>query len=116
MARMAATQSGARTALPWRRRLPPLTTSTSRSSSRTGAVRMEMSREGSPPVRARLGLFDAVSIIVGIVIGSTIYKSPQIIMANVASPAWGLGAWALGGVLSLVGALCYAELASTYPH
>jgi amino acid transporter len=67
-------------------------------------------------VGARLGLWDAVSIIVGIVIGSTIYKSPQIIMANVATPAWGLGAWALGGVLSLIGALCYAELASTYPR
>src|SRR5262249_4952881 len=95
---------------------PFLTTSTGRSSSRTGAVRMEMSREGSPPVRARLGLFDAVCIIIGIVIGSTIYKSPQLIMSAVASPAWGLGAWALGGALSLIGALCYAELTSTYPR
>ena len=77
---------------------------------------MELSREGSPPVRARLGLFDAISIILGIVIGSAIYKSPQFIMANVASPAEGLYAWALGGVLSVIGALCYAELASTYPR
>jgi amino acid transporter len=77
---------------------------------------MEKAREGTQPVLARLGLFDAVSIIVGIVIGATIYKSPQLIMANVASPAWGLGAWALGGVLSLIGALCYAELASAYPR
>lgn len=68
------------------------------------------------PARAHLGLWDAVAIIVGIVIGSTIYKSPQIIMANVSSPAWGLFAWGLGGALSLVGALCYAELASTYPR
>ncbi|HKI32441.1 MAG TPA: amino acid permease [Gemmataceae bacterium] len=77
---------------------------------------MEMAREGTQPVRARLGLWDAVSIIVGIVIGSTIFKSPQIIMSKVPSPEWGLGAWALGGVLSLIGALCYAELASTYPR
>jgi amino acid transporter len=77
---------------------------------------METAREGNPVVRARLNLWDAVSIIVGIVIGSTIYKSPQFIMGNVTSPAWGLGAWALGGVLSLIGALCYAELASTYPR
>jgi len=72
-----------------------------------------MATEG---VRARLGLWDAVSIIVGIVIGTTIYKSPQIIMSKVPSPEWGLGAWALGGVLSVIGALCYAELASTYPR
>jgi amino acid transporter len=77
---------------------------------------MAMGSDGGPSVKARLGLWDAVSIIVGIVIGSTIYKSPQLIMANVVSPAWGLGAWALGGALSLVGALCYAELASTYPR
>jgi amino acid transporter len=77
---------------------------------------MEKAREGKGAVPARLGLFDAVSIIVGIVIGATIYKSPQLIMNNVTSPAWGLGAWALGGVLSLIGALCYAELASTYPR
>jgi basic amino acid/polyamine antiporter, APA family len=77
---------------------------------------MEMARGGGPAVKAQLGLWDAVSIIVGIVIGTTIYKSPQLIMANVASPAWGLGAWALGGALSVVGALCYAELASTYPR
>ena len=50
---------------------------------------MEMGREAKGAVPARLGLFDAVSIIVGIVIGSTIYKSPQLIMNNVTSPAWG---------------------------
>jgi amino acid transporter len=68
------------------------------------------------PERPHLGLWDAVSIIVGIVIGSTIYKSPQMIMANVSEPSIGLLAWALGGALSLVGALCYAELATTYPR
>jgi amino acid transporter len=65
---------------------------------------------------AHLGLWDAVSIIVGIVIGVAIYKSPQLIMANVETPAMGLFAWGLGGALSLIGALCYAELASTYPR
>jgi amino acid transporter len=63
-----------------------------------------------------LGLWDAVSVIVGIVIGSTIFRSPPLIFGNVAGPWEGLGAWALGGFLSLIGALCYAELASTYPR
>src|SRR5262245_50123135 len=65
----------------------------------------------SQPVKPQLGLFDAVSIMVGIVIGASIYKSPPLIFGNVSSPAW-----VLGGVLSLIGAFCYAELASTYPR
>ena len=65
---------------------------------------------------ARLGLWDAVSIIVGIVIGASIYETPWTIFANVPGPWSALGVWLLCGVLSLVGALCYAELATTYPH
>lgn len=71
--------------------------------------------EQSQPVKPRLGLFDAVSIMVGIVIGATVYESPPVIFNNVSSPAWGIAVWVIGGVLSLIGALCYAELASTYP-
>lgn len=69
----------------------------------------------SQSVEARLGLWDTVSIIVGIVIGATIYKMPPFILSNVSGPWQALGVWALGGALSFIGALCYAELASTYP-
>lgn len=65
---------------------------------------------------ARLSVWDAVSIIVGIVVGATIYETPWLVFGNVSSPAEGLAAWGLGGVLTLVGALCYAELATTYPR
>jgi amino acid transporter len=74
----------------------------------------QTSESGEP--RAHLGLFDAICIIVGIVIGSTIYRSPNDVMSNVTSPGMGIFAWGLGGLLSLIGALCYAELASTYPR
>src|SRR5438876_2452849 len=68
------------------------------------------------PIQAQLGLWDAVSIIIGIVIGAGIYETPPLIFKNVHGPWEGLGVWALGGFLSLAGALCYAELASTYPR
>jgi amino acid transporter len=65
---------------------------------------------------ARLGLWDAVSIIVGIVVGVSIFRVPQQVFSNTTGPWAALGAWFLGGVLSLIGALCYAELATTYPR
>lgn len=68
------------------------------------------------PVKAQLGLMDAISIIIGIIIGSTIFTTPPDIFQ--ATPdAWvALGLWALGGVLAFIGALCYAELATAYPR
>ncbi len=61
-------------------------------------------------------MFDATCIIVGIIIGSGIYKTTPMIAGMVGSP-WGLiGAWVLGGGIALLGALCYAELTTTYPE
>ncbi len=70
----------------------------------------------SPDETGPLTLWDAVSLIIGIVIGSTIYKTPGVIFSNVSSPWIGLTLWFVCGGLSLVGALCYAELATTYPR
>ncbi|MBI5819635.1 MAG: APC family permease [Verrucomicrobia bacterium] len=64
----------------------------------------------------QLSLFDSTCLIVGIIIGAGIYQmAPDI--ARGAGSAWGvLGIWVLGGLLSLCGALGYAELATAYPH
>jgi basic amino acid/polyamine antiporter, APA family len=67
-------------------------------------------------VQSHLGLWDAVSIIVGIVIGAGIYETAPFILNCVSSPGQAMLIWALGGGLSVVGALCYAELATTYPR
>lgn len=64
----------------------------------------------------RLCLGDTVSIIVGIVVGTAIFRSPTLVFQNVAGPWQALGIWVLGGVLCLLGALCYAELATAYPR
>jgi amino acid transporter len=65
---------------------------------------------------ARLSPWDGVSIIIGIVVGVSIFESPRIIFSNVSGPVSALAVWVLGGVLSLIGALCYAELTTTYPQ
>jgi len=64
----------------------------------------------------RLTLFDSTSIIVGIIIGAGIYESTPVIANCVAAPGMLLLAFALGGLITLIGALCYAELATAYPR
>ena len=59
---------------------------------------------------------DAVGMIVGIVVGAGIFRTPSLVAANVGSETSFLLLWVAGGVISLIGALCYAELTSTYPH
>lgn len=59
---------------------------------------------------------DAVAIIVGIVVGAGIFRAPSLVAAQAGSDHLVLVLWLAGGLISLVGALCYAELASTYPH
>lgn len=66
--------------------------------------------------QASLGLFDAVSIIVGIVIGAGIFETPALVAANAGDGIKLIGLWFGGGIISLIGALCFAELATTYPH
>ena len=56
-----------------------------------------------------------MAVVVGIVIGAGIFRSPSLVAANTGSTAWMLVVWAFGGLLCLCGALTYAELASAYP-
>lgn len=64
----------------------------------------------------RLSLWDAVSVILGIVIGVSIFTTPSLVFMFSGSPAMGLGLWLAGGVVSVCGALVYAELAAAYPR
>jgi amino acid transporter len=56
-----------------------------------------------------------MAIIVGIVIGAGIYETAPLIARNVAGAGELYGAWVLGGLISLIGAACYAELATRLP-
>jgi len=69
---------------------------------------------GTP--KRELSLFDSTCIIVGIIIGAGIYRTAPDV-AKGAHDGWGVMAiWIVGGLLSLCGALGYAELASAYPR
>jgi amino acid transporter len=57
-----------------------------------------------------------VMVAVAMVVGAGIFKSPAYVAAGTGSLEWMLAAWALGGALTLVAALCYAELATAFPN
>ncbi|WP_218937549.1 APC family permease [Antarcticibacterium flavum] len=63
-----------------------------------------------------LGAVDAIALIVGIVIGAGIFRTPSLVAGNVESGGLMLGVWLIGGAVSLIGALCYAELTTTFPN
>ena len=63
-----------------------------------------------------LTAWDVVAVIVGIVIGASVFRTPSLVAANVGTEWAVIGAWLLGAAVSVVGALCYAELATAYPH
>ena len=62
-----------------------------------------------------LSVLDIVAIVAGTVIGAFIFSAPSLVAGNVNSGAAYIAVWVFGGLVSLVGALCYAELATTYP-
>jgi APA family basic amino acid/polyamine antiporter len=63
----------------------------------------------------QLHVWHAVSVCVGMVIGAGIFKTSPMAAANMPSGAALLLAWVAGGLLSLVGALCFAEMAAAFP-
>src|SRR4051794_17612970 len=77
---------------------------------------METSASEPRPIHTRLGLWDTASIIVGIIIGVGIFKAPAEVFQYAGGPWAALAIWGFAGLLSLVGAFCFAELASTYPR
>jgi APA family basic amino acid/polyamine antiporter len=69
----------------------------------------------SPAATAPLTMRHAIAITVGVVIGAGIFKAPSLVAGSVPNAGWMFALWVAGGLVALIGALCYAELASTYP-
>ncbi len=79
--------------------------------------------EGSAPAAAApgqllniLGVGFGLAGAIGATIGAGILRTPGLVAAQLPHPLWLMGAWALGGLLALLGALCVAELATSLPR
>ncbi len=75
-----------------------------------------MSTANEQGQQPQLGLWDAVSVILGIIIGAGIYETPPLIFTQMPNAMLAYCVWGICGILALIGALCYAELATTYPR
>src|SRR5438477_9672727 len=77
---------------------------------------MENPEAGEVPLARRLVLFDATMIVMGGIIGAGIFVNPAVVARNVHTPFLVLSAWLIGGMIALIGAFVYAELAALRPR
>lgn len=82
---------------------------------RDSSERSESPDDANRPLKLKkeLGLLEGVAIILGIIIGSGIFVSPKGVLERVESVGFTLLLWTLCGFLSMIGAVCYAELGTT---
>src|SRR6516162_9278031 len=79
-----------------------------------------VSATADPPAggafQQKLGLFDATMLVAGSMVGSGIFVVSSGIARDVGSSGWLILVWIVSGIMTIIGALSYAELASMYPH
>src|SRR6201993_3703466 len=68
-----------------------------------------------PRLARRLGLFDATMIVMGGIVGAGIFINPYVVAQQIHTPLLILGVWILGGIVAMLGAFVYAELAARRP-
>jgi basic amino acid/polyamine antiporter, APA family len=81
----------------------------------TGERFTEMRVETAADLPRKLGFLDALSIVVGIIIGAGIFLVPNLVARELKSPEWILAVWIFAGVISFFGALACAELGTMFP-
>jgi basic amino acid/polyamine antiporter, APA family len=81
----------------------------------TGEQVAAIQTTGSAELPRRLGFLDALSIVVGIIIGAGIFLVPNLVAQELQSPARILAVWIFAGVISFFGALACAELGTAFP-
>jgi APA family basic amino acid/polyamine antiporter len=72
-------------------------------------------QQASPKLLRQIGLFDATMLVMGGIVGAGIFINPYVVAEQVHTPLLILGAWITGGVVAMLGAFVYAELAASRP-
>jgi APA family basic amino acid/polyamine antiporter len=67
-------------------------------------------------LKRRLNLLDAILLIIGNVVGAGIFTTSGFLAGELPQPLFFIGIWIIGGLLTLCGALTYAEMAGMFPH
>jgi APA family basic amino acid/polyamine antiporter len=67
-------------------------------------------------IEAKLGTFDTAMVVVSLVVGIGIFRTPAIVARETGTPGLFLLAWGIGGLVSIVGALTFAEIGSVHPR
>ncbi len=67
-------------------------------------------------IKARLNTFDVTMIVVSLVIGIGIFRTPAMVASATGTPLLFFAAWVAGGLITLVGALTFAEIGARFPH
>ena len=76
----------------------------------------EPTTEAAPDLLRRVGLFDATMIVMGGIVGAGIFINPYVVARQVHTPVLILAVWVAGGVVAMLGAFVYAELAARMPN
>ena len=63
-----------------------------------------------------LGLYSALSLVIGTIIGSGIFFKQSSILANAHTTTMAIAAWVIGGIITLTSGLTIAEIGSLFPH
>jgi basic amino acid/polyamine antiporter, APA family len=65
-------------------------------------------------IKAKLNLFDSTMIVVSLVIGIGIFRTPAMVAGATRTPELFFAAWILGGIISMLGALTFAEIGARF--
>ncbi len=78
-------------------------------------IKRNVVNKGPKALRRNIGLGDAITMVVGVVIGSGIFFKSSSVFANAGTPLLGIIAWILGGVITIASALTITEIATAIP-